>query len=193
MTTWSWVRHGPTHEKNFVGWRDVPADLSDTAQIGRLNKLLPPKAVVVSSDLIRARSTADCLHQKGRKRLPNTSEIREFNFGDWDGLGFQEVTDMDEVHARAYWEQPGDIRPPNGESWNDVAQRILPFVDRMNAEHPDSHIIAVAHIGVIMTQIQRAANCTAYQAMGHKIDNLSITTLSHTKGHWQVHGINQVP
>ncbi|PHR02026.1 MAG: histidine phosphatase family protein, partial [Sulfitobacter sp.] len=37
MTIWHWVRHGPTHEKAFVGWRDVPADLSDTAQIARLN------------------------------------------------------------------------------------------------------------------------------------------------------------
>ena len=36
MTTWHWVRHGPTHQKSFVGWRDVPADLSDHAQIERL-------------------------------------------------------------------------------------------------------------------------------------------------------------
>ena len=30
MRLW-WVRHGPTHEKAFCGWRDVPADLSDHA------------------------------------------------------------------------------------------------------------------------------------------------------------------
>ena len=34
MRLW-WVRHGPTHEKAMTGWRDVPADLSDTAAIAR--------------------------------------------------------------------------------------------------------------------------------------------------------------
>ncbi|MDG1167584.1 MAG: histidine phosphatase family protein, partial [Sulfitobacter sp.] len=58
MTVWHWVRHGPTHEKTFVGWRDVPADLSDRALIGRLNSYLPSEAVVVSSDLIRSVTTA---------------------------------------------------------------------------------------------------------------------------------------
>ena len=33
MTVWHWVRHAPTHETAFVGWRDVPADLSDRARI----------------------------------------------------------------------------------------------------------------------------------------------------------------
>ena len=52
MTTWLWVRHGPTHEKTFVGWRDVPADLTDAAQIARLNAHLPQEALLISSDLI---------------------------------------------------------------------------------------------------------------------------------------------
>ncbi len=46
MTTWWWIRHGPTHEKCFVGWRDVPADLSNTAQISRLNAHLPDDALL---------------------------------------------------------------------------------------------------------------------------------------------------
>ncbi|MDX5383564.1 MAG: histidine phosphatase family protein, partial [Rhodobacterales bacterium] len=29
MTRFFWLRHGPTHQKVFTGWRDVPADLSD--------------------------------------------------------------------------------------------------------------------------------------------------------------------
>ena len=38
---WWWVRHGPTHQKVFTGWRDVPADLSEVDQINRLAKFLP--------------------------------------------------------------------------------------------------------------------------------------------------------
>lgn len=192
MTTWWWVRHGPTHEKTFVGWRDVPADLSDVAQIARLNAHLPDDALLVSSDLIRATSTADAIAQT-RTRLPHATDLREFNFGDWDGLHFDEVAARDPDISRAYWETPGDITPPNGESWNEAAGRIAPFVERMNTGHPDQNIIAVAHIGVIMTQIQMAGGLAATDAIAHKIDNLSVTCLHWSDGIWQTGAINHLP
>ncbi len=191
MTKWWWVRHGPTHEKAFVGWRDVPADLSDIVQIARLQTYLPRDAIVVSSDLIRASATADAITQS-RTRLPNTAKLREFNFGAWDGLKFDQVATRDPALSRAYWETPGDIVPPGGESWNMAAARIKPFVDDINAKYPDSHIIAVAHIGVIMTQIQRASGHSALQAIGHNIDNLSVTKLQFSGGEWVVNAINTV-
>jgi alpha-ribazole phosphatase len=108
LTRFWWVRHGPTHEKNFVGWRDVPADLSDHPRIARLSAHLPIGAHLVASDLSRASATADALG-KGRTRLPDDAALREFNFGDWDGKHF---TEIDPVLSRAYWENPGDISPP---------------------------------------------------------------------------------
>ncbi len=192
MTTWWWVRHGPTHEKCFVGWRDVPADLSDTGQIARLNAYLPEDAIVVSSDLIRAKTTADALTQN-RRRLPNTAALREFNFGAWDGLGFDDVTARDPELSRAFWESPGDVIAPQGESWNMAAARAKPFVDRVNSQHPDAHIIAVAHFGIIMTQIQRASGKTAYETLGHSIENLSVTRLEFDQGIWRVHSISILP
>lgn len=192
MTTWHWVRHGPTHEKTFVGWRDVPADLSDTAQIARLNAHLPKTALLVSSDLIRASATADSLLEN-RTRLPHSSDIREFNFGLWDGLGFEAVAQRDPDLSRAFWETPGDLAPPEGESWNAVAARVSEFVARMNALYPTHDIIAVAHIGVIMTQIQQAGNLSAYGALGHKIDNLSVTRLHFEENIWSTHKINHIP
>ena len=86
MTIWHWVRHGPTHEKTFVGWRDVPADLSDTAQIDRLTQHLPAKAYLLSSDLGRAVTTADVLTLPPRTRLAHEAALRELNFGHWDGM-----------------------------------------------------------------------------------------------------------
>ncbi len=192
MTTWWWVRHGPTHEKNFVGWRDVPADLSDTDQIARLNAHLPDNAILVSSDLIRASATADAISQN-RTRLPHEAALREFNFGLWDGLGFDAVAARDPALSRAFWETPGDLAPPEGESWNAVAARVNGYVAGMNARFPDRHIIAVAHIGVIMTQIQTAGAMDAYRALGHTIDNLSATRLAHENGAWAIEAINHIP
>ena len=192
MTTWWWVRHAPTDEKAFVGWRDVAANLSDTGLIDRLCAYLPDDGVIVSSDLRRAAATADAI-EVGRERLANAAELREFNFGDWDDLTFAQVAARHPDLSRTYWEAPGDVAPPNGESWNDVAARVAPFVDAMNMRFSGRNIIAVAHIGVIMTQIQRAGNLSATKAMAHKIANFSVTRLHWQGGGWRIGVINHVP
>ncbi|MGB8812946.1 MAG: histidine phosphatase family protein [Paracoccaceae bacterium] len=191
MTRFWWVRHGPTHEKTFVGWRDVPADLSDTARIARLNAYLPQDAVLVSSDLIRAAATADAVGH-GRHRLPHLPALREFNFGDWDGRHFTEVSETHPTLSRKYWEEPGDIAPPNGESWNAVSARVGAAVSQILHDHAGRDIILVAHVGVILTQVQTALDVTAYQALGHQIDNLSVTTLVFDNA-WKAETINHIP
>lgn len=194
MTTWHWVRHGPTHEKSFVGWRDVPADLSDTALIDRVRAHLPDEALIVSSDLIRSITTADVLTLPGHRRLAHMPDLREINFGVWDGMRFDAVAARDPQLSRDYWEKPGDIQAPEGESWNQTKTRVDAAVDHLNTAHSGAHIIAVAHFGVILTQVQRALGVSAYDAMAHKIDNISVTTIRHHGGaHWDVEQINHLP
>lgn len=193
MTTWHWIRHGPTHQKTFVGWRDVPADLSDLPRLERLNAHLPDRAMLLSSDLIRSAATADALERAERSRMPNDPDLRELHFGDWDGRHFSDIAETAPALSRAYWETPGDVTPPNGESWNTAMARVNGAVDRLNTAHPDAHIIAVAHFGVILTQVQRAMGVSAVDAMAHKIDNLSVTELHHESGKWNVARINHCP
>jgi alpha-ribazole phosphatase len=183
------VRHGPTHSKAFAGWRDIPADLSDTAALGRLNAHLPTNAVVISSDLIRATATADAL-MHSRTRLPHDPALREFHFGDWDGMTFADVSAKWPALSRMYWEEPGHAAPPNGESWDQAARRINAAVDALIGTHAD--IIIVAHFGMILTQVQRALGVTPYDALSHPIDNLSVTQISHD-GAWACGPINHKP
>ena len=191
MTVFHWVHHGPTHSKTFVGWRDLPADLSDTDQIARLSAHLPDEAALVSSDLTRSVQTADAI-QGSRKRLPHLPGLREFHFGAWDGLGFQDVSDRYPEDSRAYWEHPGDIAPPGGESWNVSANRVSHAADAL-ARMGYAHIIAVAHIGVILTQVQRALGCAASEVLAHKIDNLSVTEIDLSGPEPKVARINHLP
>ncbi|MFK7763887.1 MAG: histidine phosphatase family protein [Roseobacter sp.] len=193
MTTWHWVRHGPTHAKNFVGWRDVPADLSDVAQIARLRRTLPPRAILVSSDLERARTTADAIARPSHTRMAHDPHLREMHFGRWDGLHFDAVADKDPELSRAFWEQPGDISAPGGESWNDASARVDAAVRRMGTRHAGAHIIVVAHFGVILTQLQRALDVTPYQALAQRIDNFSVTSIHAGQGAPEVTRINQLP
>ncbi|ARU02052.1 histidine phosphatase family protein [Yoonia vestfoldensis] len=192
MTRLWWVRHAPTHEKSFVGWRDVPADLSDTALIGRVADHLPGDAVIVASDLQRASATADAIG-RGRARLPDLPHLREMDFGLWDGMDWRAVAARDPDLSRRFWEEPGDLRAPEGESWNDVSARVAGVVDDLTMRFAGRDIVLVAHMGVIMTQIQRASGSTAYQALGHQIDNLSVTRMARDSTGWTLGAVNHLP
>ena len=177
MSTFWWVRHGPTHEKAFTGWRDVPADLSDRAAVDRLARYLPGEAVVISSDLSRSVATADAI-QGARRRLPHDPELREFHFGEWDGQTFHEVSATHPELSRAYWETPGHAAPPGGESWFDAEDRVANAVSRLTAAHPGQDIIAVAHFGVILSQLRRALDVEPVEVLAQSIDNLSVTRIT---------------
>ncbi|MFT4959826.1 MAG: alpha-ribazole phosphatase [Paracoccaceae bacterium] len=191
MTRLYLVRHGPTHAKSMVGWSDLPADLSDTAALTRLSAHLPQSGIVISSDLSRAATTADAI-QGNRSRLPHQTNLREINFGAWELRNFREIEAETPELIRAYWEHPGDVRPPGGESWNEVCTRVNGAIDSLIAAHTGQDLIIVAHFGAILTQLQRAEGLDAEQAFSHRIENLSVTELTHGADGWSTGHINHL-
>ena len=188
MTTIHWVRHGPTGAHGMLGHRDLPANLSDRGALARLAAALPPGAPVASSDLLRATATADAIAGR-RPRLGPDPALREIDFGAWEGLAADEVEDR--ARLRAFWDEPGPVSPPGGESWDALVARVDPAVDRLIAlGHPD--LVVVAHMGVILTQVQRALGSSAYEAFGHRIDPLSVTRIA-AGGPWRAEAINLRP
>ena len=190
MTRLWWVRHGPTHAKEMIGWTDRPADLSDGAALNRLRAHLPAEAPVVSSDLSRAVATAAAI---GAARcLPPLRALREIHFGAWEGLRFAEAEARDAGLIRSFWETPGDIAAPEGESWNALAGRVNRAVDGLLAVHRGD-LIVVAHFGVILTQVQRALGLSTTQAFAQKIDPLSVTRIDCGAEGWHLHSVNHLP
>ena len=73
-----------------------------------------------------------------------------------------------------------------------AAARVSGTVDAITARHPGRDIVAVAHMGVILTQIARALGDDAKSAMSHRIDPLSVTRLTWDGG-WRLGPINHRP
>jgi len=62
ITRFWWIRHGPTHAKGMVGWRDIPADLSDVAGLARLEAgFAPPEGESWNGLAARIRGEVDDL------------------------------------------------------------------------------------------------------------------------------------
>ena len=92
-----------------------------------------------------------------------------------------------------YWENPGDVTAPNGESWNEVCLRVGAEVNQLCRDYAGRDIVVVAHYGVILTQIQRAGGMSAKAAISFHIDNLSVTRLEHLGSAWRIMGVNHKP
>ncbi len=192
MTQLFLVRHGPTHAKGMVGWTDLPADLSDRAALARLSAALPAAAPVIASTLRRARDTAAAI-AGARPRLPASPALREMHFGDWEMRRADEVEQESPELLRAFYERPGDVRPPRGESWDDLRARVDPEIDRLCDAHAGGAVIVVAHFGVILSQLQRALGCDTTTVFGHRLEPLSLTQLVRESDSWRCTAINQRP
>lgn len=182
MTRLWLVRHGPTHARRLVGRTDLPADLSDRAALSRLSDALPP-APIVSSDLVRASATADAI-QDARSRLDPDPAFREFDYGEWEDRPFEA---FDGPLSRAFFERPGDVRPPGGESWTDVHRRVTAALSRY-ADHDE--LILVCHFGVILVLWADAARLDPADALMQPIRNLSVTRIDWGRDpapHWVDH------
>lgn len=190
MTTIWWVRHGPTHAKAMVGWTDVPADLSDQAAVARLREYLPAGVPVLSSDLSRTRATADAI-AGARPRLPVERDLREIHFGNWEGKRVDEVTGAEATRLRRFWDAPGEDPAPGGESWNTLLDRVDRAEARLTEAHDD--LIIVAHLGVIVSRLQRALGISPYDAFGHAIAPLSVTCIRWDGDAATVNPINHTP
>jgi alpha-ribazole phosphatase len=188
MTRLWWVRHGPTHAREMIGWTDRAADLSDHAAITRLRDHLP-EAPVVSSDLSRARDTAAAIG-KGRS-LPPQPALREIHFGDWEGLRFAQAEARDPALIRQFWEEPGAVAAPGGESWNDLSARVNAAADALIADH-EGDLVVVAHFGAILTQVERALGISTTEAFAQKIDPLSVTCIEVHSGIWHLRSVNVI-
>jgi broad specificity phosphatase PhoE len=129
---------------------------------------------VISSDLSRAVATADAI--TGRPRLPHDPRLREMNFGLWEMRSFAQIEAETPDLIRSFWETPGEVRPPKGESWNQLCDRVLAALSALDGTAPD--IIVVAHFSPIVAALQIAEGLAPEAAFAHRIDNLSVTALT---------------
>ncbi|GAA2528748.1 histidine phosphatase family protein [Pilimelia columellifera] len=100
-------RHGNTdwnRERRVQGHSDIPLNplgLRQAATAAPMLAALRP-AAVVSSDLARARQTADALAERAGLAVTTDPRLRERHFGRWQGRTMPEVIDA-HPHEHARW------------------------------------------------------------------------------------------
>jgi len=144
-------RHGRTTwnaEQRFQGQTDIPLDETGVAQAVRAAKALARlrPAVIVSSDLTRARATAEHLAELTDVPVRDDPDLRETFAGEWEGLTRPELEERFGSQL-AQWAAGADVRPGGGETRVEVAARVVAAVRRALIQVGEGETLVVATHG----------------------------------------------
>ena len=155
------ARHGETDDNvpplRFQGQRDTPLNERGRAQAHELAErvaaLETPIASLWSSDLSRARETAEIVGARIGLEPRLDARLREGWRGEWEGFLFGEIEAADPARYAA-WRAPAEpdgFRFPGGESLAEQQARVLASLREIAA----APALAVCHGGSIRTMLCR--------------------------------------
>ncbi len=146
------VRHGQT-DWNFTGrWQGQASDAPGLNETGHEQASVASEkmkgveiSAIYSSDLLRARQTAEAIAIPLRLPVILEPRLREINLGVWEGVPSNDIEAQypQELADRA--RDPFNTRAPDGESPCEVAERVLKAVNEIADRHRDESVLIVAH------------------------------------------------
>lgn len=147
------LRHGqienPDKKKRFIGQVDVPLSEEGKINYESLSNFFLNKQIkeVYSSDLKRSRESAQIIASKLNLKVNEINIFREVSMGLWDGKTFEEIKNS---YPEAFASRANDIynfKPPFGESFLEVENRVLPVFLEL-AKKSQGDVIIVGHAGL---------------------------------------------
>lgn len=168
------VRHGVTEwneQSRYQGQQDVPLGDLGRRQAERLGLRLrdEPIALAYTSDLRRARETAEVALGGRPIAVTESSALRELCFGAWEGLRHDEVAARFPADWEAWTRAPASTCPPGGgESLARLRERVVGFYRSAIGALRDSRASAVG---------QHPRDWFTHRAAGEEPDPKSQRTL----------------
>ncbi len=147
-------------------------------------------SLIYSSDLPRARQTAEYISNLTKLPVVLDARLREIDVGEWQGLTAEEVDEWDAVRVAAVRAGGYTVRRPGGESQEEVGLRMLSLIDEIQRTRSEDHIFMVTHGGTIRITLM-ALNLNSAERHNH-IENTSRTVLTFAPAinRWEVDSFN---
>jgi len=194
------VRHGETEsnkEKRFQGWSESPLSDKGLRQAEKAGFFLGTKGIdaVYSSDLKRAVHTARIIGANCGVEPVDTPLLREINFGQWEGLTYNEIEAEWGNIIREWFDDPFCRSAPDGETLEDVRERVDSFTGKLAGYAENSgnqRVVLVSHGGTIRVFLYYALGLTREQFWNLKVENASLSLVHLEQGSVKVVYYNRV-
>jgi broad specificity phosphatase PhoE len=168
VTTLILARHGETdwnRENRFQGHADPPLNRLGRRQSAELAASLAGEdlARVYTSPLRRAAETAEIVARALGLELEEVEALREIDVGWWSGLTRDEVSErFPEEYARWLGRAPHGYE--GGETYDELAARVVPALRMLAERHPSAGILVVTHGGPSRVAQAHAAGIGYHEA-----------------------------
>lgn len=194
-TTIYLVRHGSVvgaETRRFIGHLDVPLSPRGEREAAALAlRLASVKlAAVYSSDLSRARRTAEILTGPHRLAAVAVPALREFAMGRWEGLTAAEIRALDPAAFDAWMADVGRFQFPGGESLGDVSARVWPALEAIEARHAGGAVLVVAHGGPNRIVLCRALGVPVERILSLGQDYAALSVMERNRDGWRLYLLN---
>ena len=152
MTTILLARHGESdwnRDRRWQGYADRPLSERGREQARALAQRLSDIRLdsIHSSDLERARATAEAVARPRGMAVKEDPALREVDVGSWSGLTREEAEERyPEDFAR--WLQ-GGAGWTDGETYEQMSKRVLGAIADIVEQDPEGRVLVVAHGGPI--------------------------------------------
>ncbi len=164
------IRHAETDMRGlYCGHANPPINAAGEYQIKSLLYELKEEKIdaIFTSDLQRAVSTASSLAQVFTTRPVIRSQLREINFGDWEGLCWSDIETQDAALARCWLNAFPHLRAPRGEAYELFRSRVLDEVSDIVRTEEGKCIAVVTHGGVLRVVLQTLCSMSQQEALAN--------------------------
>jgi len=193
LTTLILVRHGRTvlteskrisgsggedPHLSLAGQGDAAAVAKELARLGRSGVWghLKPVTAVVASPMARTTDTAKRIASELGLTVDFLRDLREIDFGSWDGLTNEEALELDPARFAA-WQGSWEVAPPGGENLREFDDRIRAARNAILEKYAGQTVAVVAHVMPIRGMIRAAFEADIAGYWRPQISPCSITIL----------------
>ena len=175
------VRHGRTEFNatgRLQGRTDNPLDEVGLAQAEAVAAYLQPEllpdALFVCSPLLRARQTATAIVDRVGSSFDIDDRWIELDYGSYEGLRQAEVP----ANVWREWRSDSDFAAPQGESLNQVQERVAQACDDLAQRLDGRTAVVVSHVSPIKSAVAWALGVDVSVGWKTQLVTASITRIS---------------
>lgn len=151
------VRHGQTDwnkKKLLTGTTDIPLNKTGEIQAGETGKLLKKIHfdLAFSSDLLRAKQTAEIIVKERELAVVTSNLIRERNFGQLEGKSSKNLENLIESYRELSDEEINKHKVDESyESNDEMISRVITFLREIAVANSGKTVLIVSHGSLLRT------------------------------------------